>query len=77
MNWLTFGFGVFALTYGLFSIYVRLKCPEKFGKLEAMKQIYGQRPGAIVHTVSYTIIPIVVGIIFIFAGTKGVSFFDK
>lgn len=77
MNWFTFGFGVFALVYGFYTIYLRLKSPSKFGKLTAMQQAYGQRLGTIVHSISYTIIPLVVGAIMIFGGIKGVSMFGK
>ena len=30
--------GVFALGYGLYTVYIRATAPEKFGKLAAMKK---------------------------------------
>ena len=63
MNWITLAFGIFALFYGLYTIYARLKTPDKFGKLEAMRQSYGHKAGTIVHTISYTLIPLVVGVL--------------
>lgn len=77
MNWLTLGLGIFALGCGLFTIYARLKFPSKFGKLEAMKQAYGQRRGSLVHIVSYTIIPIVFDLMGIVGGIRGVSLFGE
>jgi hypothetical protein len=52
-----------------------MKNPEKFGKLNAMKEKYGEKTGVTIHTISYTVIPIVAGIIFIVVGFMGVTIF--
>jgi hypothetical protein len=52
-----------------------MKNPGKFGKLNAMKEKYGEKTGIIIHTISYTVIPIIVGILFIIIGLKGVTIF--
>ena len=57
--------GVFALGYGLYTLYARATSPNKFGKLDAMKKQWGERTGTIVHVVGYTVIPIIVGLVLI------------
>lgn len=58
-------FGLFALGYGIYTIYLRRNSPEKFGKLSKMKTAYGEKVGNIIHLIFYTIIPIVVGVVFL------------
>lgn len=53
-----------------------MKDPEKLGKLNAMKGKYGEKAGVTIHTVSYTIVPIVVGILFIVIGLMGGAIFS-
>ena len=38
-----------------------------------MKRMWGDRGGAIVHTIGYSIIPIFVGLLFLLSGLAGVS----
>jgi hypothetical protein len=38
-----------------------------------MKEKYGEKAGTAIHTISYTILPIIVGIIFIIVGLMGES----
>jgi len=52
-----------------------VKKPEKFGKLNAMKEKYGEKTGVTIHTISYSVIPIIVGVVFIVIGFKGVAIF--
>ena len=75
MNWITIAIGVVALGFGVYSTYVRLKTPEKFGKLAAMRQQFGDIAGTIIHTVAYSVLPIVAGIIFIILGVQGGALF--
>ncbi len=63
--------GSAALGYGLFTVFIRAKHPEKFAKLEAMKKAYGEKAGVIVHVIGYTVVPVAVGIFFIITGLKG------
>jgi hypothetical protein len=56
--------GVFAIAFGIYTAIVRVKNPEKFGKYKAMIDKFGSK-GKILHIVSYTVVPIVVGIILI------------
>lgn len=73
MNWITFGVGVLSGLYGIYTIYMRFHSPDKFGKLEAMQQSYGQGVGTLIHIVSYTVMPLIFGALMIAAGLRGVS----
>jgi hypothetical protein len=77
MNWITIGVGVAAFLYGVYTLIMRVKAPEKFGKLEAMKKFWGEKSGLVVHFVGYTLIPMIVGISFVIAGIKGVTLFGN
>lgn len=59
-------FGVFALLMGLLTIYLRVfKNSKGLGKLETMKEAYGEKLGLAIHIISYTVVPIAVGIVMI------------
>jgi len=73
MNYTTLAIGLFALLTGICTLYLRVKHPEKFRKLNVMKEKYGEKTGAAIHTISYTILPIIAGIIFIIIGFMGES----
>ena len=76
-NWIEFAVGVFALGYGLYSLYTRINAPEKIGKLASMKRVYGAKAGTVIHLVLYSVIPIAFGAILIAAGIFGVDIFGK
>ena len=58
------------------SLYLRLfKNSKGLGKLEKMKEFYGEKNGTIVHVVFYTIVPIALGIIGIIAYFMGIYAF--
>lgn len=59
-------FGISALLFGLLTIYLRVfKNSKGLGKLETMKEAYGEKLGLAIHVISYTVVPIVVGIVII------------
>jgi len=58
-------FGLLAVGYGLYTLYARSATPEKFAKLEAMKEQFGEQGGNIVHLVAYSVAPILVGLVLI------------
>lgn len=59
-------FGIIAFLFGLLTIYLRIfKNSKGLGKLEAMKEIYGEKLGLAIHVISYTVVPIAVGIVLI------------
>ena len=68
--------GILALLYGLYSIYLRVRKDLKaWSKLEKMKEFYGEKIGTIIHFISYTVVPIVIGIMGIAAYCLGVEIF--
>ena len=51
-------FGIIALLFGLLTIYLRVfKNSKGLGKLEAMKETYGEKLGLAIHIISYTVVP--------------------
>ena len=62
--------GVAAILYGLYTAFVRARTPEKFAKLDAMKKQWGERAGTVVHTVGYTVVPIVVGVVLVVSALR-------
>ena len=68
--------GVLALLYGLYTIYLRVRKDSKtWGKLEKMKEAYGEKAGTVIHIISYTIVPIAVGIVGIVSYCLGIKVF--
>lgn len=66
--------GILALLYGLYTIYLRVRKDSKaWGKLEKMKEAYGEKAGTAIHIISYTIVPIAVGIVGIVAYCLGIK----
>jgi hypothetical protein len=75
MNPVTVLVGVVAIGYGLYSAWARRAKPEQFKKLEPMKKFWGERGGQAVHVISYTVMPIVIGIFLVLSGLQGGSLF--
>ena len=73
MDPITTGIGVVCICFGLYTAIVRVISPQKFVKLEAMKQKFGNSTGTLIHTVAYTFLPLVCGVIITFAGINGIS----
>lgn len=71
MNYTTLAIGLLALLFGICTLFLRVKHPKAFRKLNVMKEKYGEKTGAAIHTISYTVIPIIAGIIFIIIGFMG------
>ena len=75
MNYTTLAIGLVALAFGLCTLYFRMKRPEHFRKLNAMKEKFGEKTGTAIHTISYTVLPIIAGIVFIVGGLMGLALF--
>lgn len=60
--------GTLGILYGFVSIYWRLTDPTKFSKLQPMKEMMGDKVGGAVHFVAYTVMPFIVGPLFILRG---------
>ncbi len=67
LDYKTFALGVFCLGYGLFTLVMRFKAPDKFWKIEPMKKLWGLKRGRIIHIVGYTVFPLILGVIFLFS----------
>jgi uncharacterized membrane protein YdfJ with MMPL/SSD domain len=67
--------GVAAIGFGAYTLFLLFTKPESFGKLQAMKDAMGNTAGNLVHLVAYSIVPIIVGVVAIFLGIQGISFF--
>jgi hypothetical protein len=60
-------FGAFAVIFGCYTLILRLTGKtEKLGKLEPMKERFGENPGNAIHFTAYTLLPIIAGAIFNF-----------
>lgn len=62
IDWITLLTGCGALLFGIGTFILRLKAPEKFGKLEAMKERWGERNGRSLHVFAYSVVPVLFGI---------------
>lgn len=63
IDWLSILLGVFALAFGIYTLIQRQKKPESFHKLIAMKKIFGDSAGNIIHLVAYGILPIFLSVL--------------
>lgn len=75
MNPVTVLIGVAAIGFGVYTLYLRSTDPANFGKLTAMKEKFGESTGSLIHLVAYSIVPIVVGVVFLLMGLRGGSLF--
>ena len=67
---------ILALLYGLYTIYLRVsKNSKAWAKLDRMKEVYGEKIGATIHIISYTVVPIAIGIVGIIAYCLGIKVF--
>lgn len=76
MNVSTLIIGLAALAYGGFTAYVRQTNPARFAKLTAMKKAWGDAVGTTIHFLSYTVMPILFGLVLIWAASRGYSIGD-
>ncbi|HEU0264724.1 MAG TPA: hypothetical protein VFR01_03255 [Geobacterales bacterium] len=68
MDFMSIGIGVAGVLYGIYAAVARVRTPEKFWKLEPMKKFWGERAGLAIHFLGYTVVPIVIGVLFILRG---------
>ncbi len=59
--------GVLAIVYGLYCFFQRKVAPEKIEKLQSMIERNGEKMGHAIHLFGYTILPIVAGLLLLFA----------
>lgn len=75
MDPVTFFIGLAMVLFGIFTSWLRLKKPEKLGKLKILQEKCGEVWGSILHIIAYTLIPIIAGTMFIVVGLKGYAIF--
>ncbi len=63
--------GVLAIVYGLYSFIQRKVAPEKIEKLQTMIERNGEKMGHSIHLFGYTILPIVAGLLLLYAHFRG------
>ena len=63
--------GVLAIVYGLYSFIQRKVAPEKIVKLQTMIERNGEKMGHSIHLFGYTILPIVAGLLLLYAHFRG------
>ena len=73
VNYGTSIIGLLALGFGISTLVLRIRTPERFTKLQTMKEQLGEKAGFLLHFTAYTAIPILVGVIFLLGGFFGVS----
>lgn len=75
MDPVTVGIGVLAVGFGGYAFFLRVSNPSKLKKLKPMQDKWGEQSGLAIHTVAYSIGPLVFGLAMIVAGLKGISLF--
>lgn len=69
INWLQVIIGILSICFSLFTFGLRLTGRTSlFGKIDAMKSKFGEKAGNLIHIFFYTLIPFIVGIIFLLKG---------
>ena len=59
--------GVLAIIYGLYSYYRRKTAPQDIDKLQELIERNGEKMAHSIHLFGYTILPIVAGLLLLFA----------
>ncbi|MES2621482.1 MAG: hypothetical protein V4615_11585 [Bacteroidota bacterium] len=68
MDYTSLIIGIIALGFGLVTLVARFTGKmQSFSKLAAMKQLYGEKKGNLIHLVGYTILPLVAGAVLVAA----------
>jgi len=63
--------GVLAIVYGLYSYIQRKTAPEKIEKLQLLIERNGEKMAHSIHLFGYTILPIVAGLLLLYAHFRG------
>ena len=75
MNTITIIIGAAVFLFGVYISVMRYVRPQKLGKLAALQQLFGETTGNLIHLLSYSVLPLVAGAIFLLAGMRGISLF--
>jgi len=63
--------GWFSIVLGLFTLLYRLIHPAFFRKLAMFQKAFGTAPGYMLHLFAYSLVPLVVGIVMLWADKHG------
>jgi hypothetical protein len=63
--------GVLAIVYGLYSFIQRKTAPQNIEKLQSMIERNGEKMAHSIHLFGYTILPIIAGLLLLFAHFRG------
>ncbi len=63
--------GVLAIVYGLYCYIQRKVAPQKIEKLQSMIERNGEKMGHSIHLFGYTILPIIAGLLLLYAHSRG------
>ncbi len=75
MDVLTLSIGMLSIAFGSATHLLRIKSPETIGRLGSMRNRFGDRAGLAVHFVAYTLMPLLIGILLLAAGSRGHALF--
>jgi len=67
--------GSAATSFGLSTLLLHLTRPQLFSKLAAMKERWGNAAGLTLHIIAYSLLPLLFGLLSLWAGVRGVSLF--
>lgn len=73
MDIVTISAGAIVIIFGIYTFYARIKTPDKLAKLQAMQEKFGKGVGTTVHTIAYSVLPVIFGGILVNSGLNGVS----
>ena len=68
---INFIIGVLAIAYGIYSYMRRKSAPETIDKLQEMIERNGEKMGHSIHLFGYTIMPIIAGLLLLYAHFRG------
>ena len=68
---INFIIGVLAIAYGIYSYVRRKSAPETIDKLQEMIERNGEKMGHSIHLFGYTIMPIIAGLLLLYAHFRG------
>ena len=63
-----FFLGALMMVYGIVTLILRKVAPDRFLKLEPMKQKWGEKTAVRIHVIGYTVMPLVAGVVLIMRG---------
>jgi len=70
---INFVLGVLAIVYGIYSYVQRKTAPEKIEKLQTMIERNGEKMGHSIHLFGYTIMPIIAGLLLLYAHFRALT----